>query len=90
MGLSKSLKAKLLSIPSGVANLSTPGLDRLSGKTTAAVPSFDHPLWRQLLSMRSHWRALLDVYACVFHKEFRVLSLSMVEGRSTFGIMVGI
>ena len=37
MVLSKVLKAKLSSIPSGVANLLMLGLDLGSGKTTAAI-----------------------------------------------------
>ena len=48
MVLSKALKAKLSSIPSGVASLSMPSLDWLSGKTTTIVPRFDHQLWWQL------------------------------------------
>ena len=45
MVLSKTLKAKLLSIPNRVTSLSLLGLDRLSGKTAYAVPSFDHHPW---------------------------------------------
>ena len=34
--------------------------------------------------------APLDVYACVFYAELWVLSLSVEEGRSTFGVMARI
>ena len=44
--LSKALKAKLSSIPSGIANLSMPGLDWTERKIAAAMPSFDHLPWR--------------------------------------------
>ena len=71
--------------------MQTLGLDRLSEKTAVATPSFDHPPWLQLPHARGPIRgAPLDVNECVFHAELWVLSLSMEEGRSTFGVMAGI
>ena len=75
--LSKALKAKLSLIPSEVANLSTPYLDRTKWKKIAAImPSFDHPLWQQLLHVRGLVGGSILTYGCVVRVELRVLSLS--------------
>ena len=41
-----------------------------SEKTATAVPSFDHPLWRQLTRLGPHWRALLGNKCVCFARSF--------------------
>ena len=71
--------------------MSTPSLNR-ERKTTATMPSFDHPPWRQLLRMWDPLEAPLNVYACCSCGALGALSpsLSVEAGRSTFDIMVGL
>ena len=92
--LSKALKAKLSSIPSQIANLLTPDLDQLSGKTSADMPLFDHQPWRQLPQARGPVGGPLSngMWCVLFVWSFRCslflsLSLSVEEGRFTFGVM---
>ena len=76
MVLSKTLKAKLLSIPSGVTSLLTPSLDWLSEKTIATMASFNHLLWRQLPHTQGPIRGpSLCVYVCASHEASGALSL---------------
>ena len=51
---------------------------------------FDHPPWQQLARARGPLEAPLDVNVYSSHRVSGALSLSMEEGRSTFGFMVGI
>ena len=100
-GLSKPLKAKLSSIPNGVASLSTPDLYQRGRKKTAAIilglrsttRRGDAPALEGLVGGPSReWYCVLCV--CVMcgmvRTWLRVLSLSMEEGRFTFGGMAGI
>ena len=76
MVLLKALKVELLSIPSGVTSLLTPGLDWLSKKTIATTASFDHPLWLQLPHAQGPIGGpSLCVYVCASHEASGALSL---------------
>ena len=94
MVLSKALKAKLSSIPSEVASLSTPALIRTGRKTNTIIGGLRLATYHGN-SSRTH-EALLKgpsrkVYIwCVVRMELQVFSLSVKEGRSTFGVMAGI
>ena len=94
MVLSKALKAKLSSIPSEVASLSKPALIRTGRKTNTIIGGL-RLATHHGNSSRTH-RALLEgpsrkVYIwCVVRMELQVFSLSVEEGRSTFGVMAGI
>ena len=96
MPISMFLKAKLSSIPGGVASLSTPVLDQLSEKLP---PSCLRSTTHRGDSSRTHRAPLKGpsqmVYgSCVVRVEFKVLSLSLSpslslfveEGRSTFDV----
>ena len=58
--LSKALRAKLSSIPSGVTSLSTPGLERQrENRRHRHGPSFDHSPWRRShVRKGARWRLL--------------------------------
>ena len=66
MVLSKALKAKLSSIPSGVASLSTLGLKKVIAKNCRRRrgPSFDHPLWQRSCARGARWRPLPSEWCC--------------------------
>ena len=83
--LSKALKAKLSSIPSQIANLSTPDLDQLSRKTSADMPLFDHQPWRQLPQARGPVGGPLSngMWCVLFVWSFRC-SLSLCGGRYVY------
>ena len=96
MPISMFLKAKLSSIPGGVASLSTPVLDQLSEKLP---PSCLRSTTHRGDSSRTRRAPLKGpsqmVYgSCVVRVEFKVLSLSLSpslslfveEGRSTFDV----
>ena len=91
MVLSNFLKAKLSSIPNGVASLLTPSLDWTSGKPP---PSCLHLTTRRGDSsyVGGPVKGSLsnDVRDVCIRVELWVLSLSMEEGISTFGLMAGI
>ena len=86
---SKALKAKLLLIPSEVASLSTPSLDQdwkncyrcafVQPPVMVIAPAHEGPRWRAPLNSGN-----------VVRMELWVLSLSVEEGRSTFGVIAGI
>ena len=80
--------------------MSTSGLEKIA--RTAFGPSFDHPLWRPscargglleapppLDGMVVHYVRMCSVW-CGLHGALGALSFSVEEGRSTFGVMVGI
>ena len=95
MVLTKALKAKISSIPSEVTSLSTPSLDlRMAAKRTVASVMGLRSTTRR--GDRSHTCGAslegLSRCGCVYgsHRASGALSLSVEEGRSTFGVMVGI
>ena len=96
MVLSKALKAKLSSIPSGIANLSMPGLDRNGvEKPLPSSWALVRPPAMATTPVRigPRWRAPFEI--CIYGVgvicvKLQVLSLSVEEGRFTFGVMVGI
>ena len=48
-----------------------------SGKTVAvAMPSFDHPLWRQLPCEQARWKPLSIINVCVLRGASSALSLN--------------
>ena len=90
MVLSKALKAKLSSIPSGIASLSTlASIGTEAEKPPPPLRAFVRPPAVATTRARPHWRASLGINGVV-RAEFRVLSLLVEEGRSTFGVMAGI
>ena len=88
----------LLGLPTGLLAAQPPPLHRVDTRprsdqwnTTAAVSSFDHPPWRQLLHAHGPVGGPLSIVVCmVVRVEFQVLSLLVEEGRSTFGFMARI
>ena len=61
-------------------------------KTVVIRPSFDHSPWWCSRTCGACWRPLSMIahVVCAVHAEFRVLSLSMEEGRSIFRGVAGI
>ena len=86
----KLYRLNSLRIPSGVASLSTPAsIGTEAEKPPPPLRPFVRPPTVAIAHARPHWRAFLGIYGVV-RAEFRVLSLLVEEGRSTFGVMAGI
>ena len=86
MVLSKALKAKILSIPSEVASLSTPGCERPEKPPSGlrlTTRRGDGPMRMGPIRGPSQW-------LCGLRDASSALSLSREEGRSTFRGVVGI
>ena len=70
--------------------MSTPSLDWLSGKDRRRRAIVRPPAMVTALECAvPHWKPLL-MYMHVVHAKLRVLSLSLEEDRSTFGVMARI
>ena len=74
--------------------MSTPGLNQLSGKNRRRHAFVQPPVMAIAPEhMGPHWRAPFEIWhgVCyVLRGMLQVFSLLVEEGRSTFGIMVGI
>ena len=91
MVLSKALKAKLSSIPSEVANLSTLGLERSRKPPSSSLHSTTCN--GDTLARSGPIEGLFSIGWCAWcgsRGSSGALSLSVEEGRSTFGGVVGI
>ena len=75
-------------MPSGVVSLSSPDLDQNGGEKTTTIVARPHLTTRH--GDNSHARGASNQMVVYVRTELRVLSLCREEGRSTFGVMVGV